>query len=84
MPKSKEEKVITITVRLTATKIDVTFSDWLKLNPAKLSRVGELIHKAWRKERAIFVHKDRVAKAEAAKKDADHLANIVNSEEAPI
>lgn len=75
MPKSKEEKFVTINIKVSATTVDIRFSDWLKLNPAKLSRIGDLMHKAWRKERARVVHEDRVAKAEAAREDADQLAN---------
>ena len=52
-----------ITVVMTDTEIKVGFSDWLKFNPRKLDRVRDVMHKAWRRERARVVHEDRVKKA---------------------
>lgn len=62
MPKKKEDP-IRIVITMTSTEIDVTFSDWLKLNPRKLDRIRDVMGKAWRKERAKVVHQDRVKKS---------------------
>lgn len=54
-----------IVVTVTDTDIQVTFSDWLKVNPKKLDRIRDMMGKAWRRERAKVVHEDRVAKSKA-------------------
>lgn len=56
----------TITIIITETGYEVMFSDWLSMNPTKLSRMYNLISKAWRKERAGVVHADRVKRAKEA------------------
>ncbi len=66
MPKNKEVPV-RIVITMTTQGIDVTFSDWLKLNPAKMDRIRVMMGKAWRMERAKVVHADRVKKSEQTK-----------------
>ncbi len=68
----------TIIIKVTPEKIDVKYSDWLKLNPAKLSRVFQAMSKAWRMERAKVIHADRVSKAKAAKEAEEAATESVD------
>jgi len=67
---AKEEEPIRVVITMTDKTIDVTFSDWLRLNPRKMDRIGDCMRKAWRRQRALVIHKDRVKKAVEAKQAA--------------